>query len=296
MKWHSYPQKNLQLILALVVVSTCILQSPVKAQKLPGLSERGWMGVFSAYKRRGFEFVIDHEGRCALYLLTKKTKKRIGMTRTIKIYTEVLVENTQGELSVKRLKEDTGFTTDLKPGFNHEEVKYQAETTGDAKVEVIIKYDRNRIILDGRVIDRGTLKAEKIYLSFKVRVPAMYGTTYDSADKKKIKGAMRKDRIKFTRAADKKRVSLKSYDEVDLAADEMAKGGVTDIGVAMESQEGNDFIFTTLDGTGIIDFENNKAPLWKGYDVKWKREFSEEVEGDESKKTKGISPLVIELK
>ena len=79
----------------------------------------------------------------------------------------------------------------------------------------------------------------------------------------------------------------------------MAKGGVTEIGVAMESQEGNDFIFTTLDAKGVIDFENSKAPLWKGYDVTWKREFIEEVEGNKNKVAKGvkgISPLVIELK
>lgn len=221
------------------------------------------------------------------------------MTRTIKVYTEVLVEDAQGKLSSKRLKEDEGFSTELKAGFDHEEVKYQAETTGDAKVEIIIKYDRNRIILDGRILDRGTFKTEKLYLSFKVHVPAMYGATYNSADEKKIKSAMRRDRIKFTRAVDKKRVSLKSYEMVDLAADEMANGGVTEIGVSMESQEGNDFIFTTLDRTGVIDFENSKAPLWKGYDVKWKREFIEEVEGNKNKaakEVKGISPFVIELK
>ena len=158
--------------------------------------------------------------------------------------------------------------------------------------------------MDGRILDRGTLKDGKLYLVYKVKVPAMYGRTYDSADKKKLKRTMRRDKFRFTRAENKKRVSLKTYEEVDLRDDDKAKGGVTDIAIDMSAQEGNVFLFTTLDGTGVIELENKsfnkKAPLWKGYTVKWKREFTEaEVapKGDsKAKPTKGISPFVIEIK
>ncbi len=295
MKWYSFPRQSLQVTTALAVASTFIFQAPATAQTLPSIDADGWIGTFSGYKRRGFEFSMDNMGRCEIYLMNEKGKNRAGHTKTIKIYTEILMENEQGKISAKRLKEE-GFTTEQKAGFDHKEVKYQAETTGDAKVEVIIKYDRDRIILDGRILDCGTLKTGKIYFSFKVHVPAMYSKTYDSADEKKIKSAMRRDRIKFTRKADKKRVSLKSYEEVELADDEMAKGGVTEIVAALGGQEGNDFIFTTVDGTGVLDFENKKAPLWKGYYVKWKRKFAEEAEGDKNKAKKGNSPLVIEFK
>lgn len=277
----------------LAVAVAVLMPVQVNAQQLPHMQDDPWLGYFSGYKRRNFEFGVDNEGKCELYLIGAKTKQRVGHTRIIKIYTEVLVQNAAGKIYAKRLKEDEGFATEMKPGLDHEEVKFTAETTGDAKVEISVKYDRDRIIMDGRVLDQGTLKGEKIYLSFKVMVPAMYGTSYNNADEKKLKSAMRKDRIKFVRAKDQKRVSLKSYEEAVLNDEDVAQGGVTELTVAMDAQEGNDFVFTTLDGKGVLAFENStrskKGPLWKGYMVKWKREYTKETK-------KGISPFVIELK
>jgi len=208
------------------------------------------------------------------------------------------VESEDGKFHTKRFKDDEGFSTTIKPGLDHKEVKFMAESTGDAKVEVTVKYDRNRIIMDGRVLDRGTLNKGKVYFQFKVMVPSMYGKTYNNGDKKKLKSAMRKDRVKLIRAVDKKRVTLKSYEEVDLADKKVAQGGVTEIVVKMEGLEGKNLRFTTLDGLGVLAFENKspgkKSPLWKGYYVKWKREFTEG--GNGKKGGKSIAPFVIEVK
>ena len=274
----------------------------VLAGGLPVMTKSPWAGYFSGDARRGFEFAIDSEGQCEIYLIASKTKQRIGRSRTIDIQAEVVVEDSQGRLTTQKLGKDS-FRTDMKPGLDHEEVRFTARSKGDAKLEVTMKYERNRIIMDGRILDRGTLKTGKIYLGFRVKVPAMYGkSTYGNADEKKVKAAMRGDRIRITRAADKKRVTLKSYEEVNLQDKNVALGGVTEVSVDMDAQEGNRFIFTTLDGSGVIALENKtpgqKAALWQGYQVRWMREFTgapAKVGGHHRADT-GIAPFVIEMK
>ncbi len=307
MRYSSLSMKSRCIFCICAVWATAIailFPVTVNAQRLPGMSDDPWLGYFSGYTRKNFEFGINNEGQSEIYLLGQRNKKRIGLTRTIKIYAEVHVETAPGKFSVKRFKDNEGFSTEMKPGLDHKEAKFTAETSGDAKVEITVKYDRNRIIMDGRILDRGTLKDGKLYLVYKVKVPAMYGRTYESADERKLKNVMRRDKFRFIRAENEKRVSLKTYAELDLRDDDKAKGGVTEITVDMSAQEGNVFIFTTLDETGVIELENKyfdkKAPLWKGYTVMWKREFIETEDaskGDsKAKPTQGISPFVIEIK
>jgi len=299
-----------RILAALALSSVILIPNQAEAQMLPSIDDDAWLGFFSGYKRRSFEFGVNNEGQCALYLRNSRTGKRAAHTKTVKVFVEVIVENEQGKLYYKRLKKDEGFATEMKAGLDHEKVTFTAESTGDAKVEITIKYDRDRIILDGKVLDPGKLKGKNIYLAYKVSVPAMYSQTYNNADGKKLKGAMKKDRIRFVRAKDGKRVSLKSYEEVDLADEKLAQGGVTSLQVTMKGQEDQDFLFTTVDGSGALSFENRqsgkKGMLWKGYYVNWKRPY-EANNGDakEDKKPgsrpsrstrKGISPLVIEVK
>lgn len=274
----------------------------VLAGSLPVMTKNPWAGYFSGYARRGFEFAIDSEGQCEIYLIASKTKQRIGRSRTIDIRVELVVEDSQGRVTTQKLGKDS-FRTDMKPGLDHKEVRFTAGSKGDVKLEVTVKYERNRIIMDGRILDRGTLKTGRLYLGFCVKVPAMYGkSTYGNADKKKVKGAMRGDRIRITRAADKKRVTLKSYEEVNLQDKHMALGGITEVSVDMDAQEGNRFVFTTLDGSGVIELENKtpgqKAALWQGYQVTWMREFTgaPAKDGDHDRAAAGIAPLVIEMK
>ncbi|MBT8036828.1 MAG: hypothetical protein KJO21_04725 [Verrucomicrobiae bacterium] len=286
------------IILGLVVS----LSQWVSAGSLPIMTDHPWIGYFSGYERRGFEFGIREDGQCEVYLIASKTKKRIGMARTINIQAEVIVEDDQGRRTTQKLKKGS-LSTEMKAGADHRDVRFKAESTGGAKFEVRVEYDGNRIMMDGRILDRGSIKGEKIYMGFCVKVPAMYGkSTYDGADEKKVKAAMRSDRIRMTRADDRKRVSLKSYEFVDLQDKNIALGGVTELYVSMKSQEGNDFIFTTEHRKGVIDVtykqEHLKAPMWKGYLVKWRREFTD---APASKKPgyrggAGNSPLVIEFR
>gem|GEM_PF-6884231 len=252
------------------------------------MAEAPWGGVFSGYARRGFHFIINDEAQCELFLIDKK-RKRVGQSRKVRIYPEVVVELPDGTRISKRLKNDTGYESDQKPSLKHEKVKLTALTVGEAKVEMTISYSGNKITMDGRVLERGTLKEGELYFSYKVMVPAMYTDTYAS-NKKKEKARMRRDKIKFYRAKDRKKVSLLSYVPVNLNDEDQALGGVTEIDVSMDGQEGRDFIFATADGKGVLHFENKvkdkEGRLWEGYQVKWFRAM-----GDEK-----ASAFVIEVK
>ena len=263
------------------------------AQRLPSmLDQREWLGIFSAHQRRDFQFTVDSGALCTIYLM-KSRKERASHSKMVKIYTEIVVENNQGKQYSKRLKDDEVLTTTMKPGLDHEEVVYTAETTGDAKVQVMIKYDGDRIIMDGKILDRGTLKDDKIYFCFKVMMPEFYRTQTYGDDKDKAKAKMKRDHFRITRPKDRKPIKLKVYEEYDFSSKELAADGISKLEVEMTAQEDKEFIFSTLDGKGVLQLENRKkgvkAQPWKGYYVKWYRPLKEE-------KGKEIKPLVIEIK
>lgn len=274
-----------------LMVTSMLVSGQVMAQQLPSMSEPPWTGFFSGNKQRNFEFGINNEGAMELSLMNRK-KERVSHSRLIKIYPQVIVTNDDGKQFYKRLKEDEGFSTDMKPGMEHQEVKFKAEATGDAKVEIKVKYDRNKIVLDGRILDKGKLTKGKLSFAFWVRVPAMYTNTYK--DERKAKAKMRKDKFRFVRAENGKRVTLKTYEKVKLLDDENAKGGVRELSVDMEGQEGHVLIFGTEDEKGILEIKHprraDEGMLWQGYEVLWQRPF----EAADSKSS--IKPFVIEIK
>jgi len=285
----SIQKQTKKVVLALVFLGCCCAGlSEVKAEKLPSMEEMPWAGFLSGYVRHGFEFGLNDEGVGEIYLKSK-ARKRIGVLRKVKVLTEVLVVDSKGKTTVKHLKKDEGFETEQEPGLKHKEIHYIAESQGDVRVAISIQYKENKLVMDGEILDRGKLKKADLYVSLKVVVPAMYTRTY-VGEYKKSKARMKKDLIKFTRAEDRKTIKLKSYEPVNLSEENMAKGGVTRLMVSMDGQEGRDFIFTTTDEKGVLQFENKKpngkGSLWEGYTVKWKRKLND----------KSSSALVIEVK
>lgn len=279
-------------IVAVVILVFGFSAQESRAQLLPSMHEKPWLGFLSGYERRDFHFGVNNEGQCELHLM-KSRKERASYQKKVKIYAELVVEAEDGKRSYKRLKDDEGFATTLKPGLEHEEVTFTAETLGDAKVEVHIKYDGDRIIFDGKVLDRGKLKKGKLYFGYKVLMPEFYRSSTYGKDKGKAKAKMRRDDFKFTRAKDGKKKSLKVYEEYDLEDEEVAGGGITKLEVDMSAQEGKEFIFSTTDGKGVFELTNRsrgkKSEPWRGYYVKWYRPMEEE-------KGKEIKPFVLEVK
>ncbi|NWK54267.1 hypothetical protein HW115_01485 [Verrucomicrobiaceae bacterium N1E253] len=277
---------------AVFFVAGCVvlgLRGTAGAQtRLPSMVEAPWGGYFSAYERRQFHFGVNDEAQSVLYLIGKD-RKRVGETRRLRIYAEVLVETEDGKRTVKRLKNDEGYHSKLKPGLEHKEVTFSATSVGEAKVEMHIQYDGNRVIMDGKILDRGGLKEGTLSFQYKIMVPAMYTDTYKSSSKKE-KARMKRDRVRFLRARDGKKVTLKSYEAVDLGAPELAKGGVKQLIVSMDGQEGRDFVFECENDSQAFEFLNKepgkKGKLWQGYTVIWKRPM-----GDDQ-----TSPMVIEIK
>ena len=266
----------------------CFPLPSAHAQRLPAMAEAPWGGVFSGYARRGFHFIINDEAQCELFLIDKK-RNRVGQSRKVRIHPEVVIEFPDGKRITKSLKNDTGYDTQQEPSLTHEKVTLTSLTVGEAKVEMTVSYSGNEITMNGRILDRGKLKEGKLYFSYRVAVPAMYTDTYAS-DKKKEKSRMRRDRIKFQRSKDRKKVSLSSYKTVNLEDEGMADGGVTELSVSMDGQEGRKFIFTTAGGEGVLTFgnkvEGHDGRLWQGYRVIWIKAM-----GDDK-----AAPLVIEVK
>lgn len=265
---------------------------PVSAQKLPTMQEQKWLGFLSGYEQRNFQFGVGTNGQCELFLM-KNRKQRASHTKTVKIYPEVVVEAANGKRYTKRLKGDEGLSTQVKPGLGHEEVTYTAETAGDAKVQVSVKYEGDRVILDGKVLDRGKLKDGKLSFCYKILMPSFYRPATYGKDQDKAKGRMKRDRLNLTMADGKKKKKLRIYEEHDFSSADLGSGVVTEIESDQDAQEGRKIIFTTLDGKSTFLIENRyggkKTAPWRGFYVKWQRPM-DEAQGRE------IKPLVIEVK
>ena len=281
-------------VTGLLILTALLMTSSLSmAQRLPSMSKAPWLGFFSGYEQRDFDMGVDDTGKLWIYI-KKDKKQRIGSIRWIKTFIEISVEDENGKRSVKRLKDDEGFETTQKEGLDHDEVKFTAKTTGDAKIEVTVKYTRKGAILDGRILDGGELtKMGKLFLRFKVSVPAMYShASYEGQDEK-AKERMEDDEVRFVRAKDKKKVKVDTYIDVDLASEENAKEGVTELKVEMDGMEGKALQFSTEDKKGVFYFENSKpgvkGRLWKGYKVIWEKEMGSEKAKD------AIKPFVIEV-
>ncbi|MFK7910455.1 MAG: hypothetical protein AB8F34_07605 [Akkermansiaceae bacterium] len=277
-------------LLTLLLIGLTI--APLSAQRMPGMQQQRWLGYLSGYERRDFHFGVATDGQCLLYLM-KNRKERASHSKMLKIYPELIVESADGKRSSKRLKEEAGFSTKVKPGLDHEEVSFTAHTTGDAKVQITIKYDDDKVILDGKVLEPGEYKDEKLYFGFKILMPAFYHSATYGNDKKKAEGKMKRDKLRIVRADNGKAEKLKIYEEYDFSSAELGKGVVTEIESDQDAQEGRKIIFTTVDGKSKFKIENKtrgrNAEPWRGFYVKWHRPF-EEVKGKE------IKPLVIEVK
>lgn len=281
--------KWLQWIGKMTAAGLLLACGQAAAQRLPSMSEPPWTGFFSGTQQRNFEFGINDEGAMELYLMSRK-KERVGYSRRLRIYPHVVVENGEGKQFYKKLKEDEGFATKMKPGMDHEEAFFTAETKEGAKVEVVVKYERNAVVLDGKVLDRGKLGAGKVFFAYKVAVPSMYYSSYKNAEKAKAR--MRKDKFRFVRAVDGKRVTLKTYEKVKLLDAKNAKGGVRELLVDMDGQEGHKLHFATADQKGVLQIKHPRGKtgsmLWQGYEVLWMRPLEQGKDA--------IKPLVIEIK
>lgn len=295
-----------------VLLAFCLivlLSAPTKLlAELPGFSEVPWLGCFSGYEHRNFHFGVKVDGQCTLYLLQKNKEER-AHNKQFNIAAHILHVSGDGTAKVLPFKKESGFNTELEAGLDHKEVKFSAETAGDARAEVTIEYNRDKILLDGRVLDPGKLQGGDIYFEFKVSIPDLYARQLSDLDEREIGKMLRRDKIKFVRAEDKKRVNLKSYKDVNLADEDMASGGVTEIELRLACLEGMDVTFTTDDKRGPLQFENasaaKAAPLYKGCVVRWQRLYREQESEEAGKRIsgrngtssgKGISPLVIQVK
>lgn len=260
-----------------------------EAGSLPIVKDSPLRSCFFFVSERAYDFTVDPKGKTQLYFKKKRSKERAGSDYIVKVKLEVEHKDRSGKVTRKKQDTDT-FYVAVEPSLEQTEQSYVVEVTGGAKVQRSMKYDGERIILDAKVVDLGSYKEGDLSVVLNVVVPAMYPSSYSSADKKKLKDKMRRDKFKITRAADATVVSLKSYEEVDLASEEVAKAGFTSLHSKMGAQEGKELTVTSLSGKEPLSISSKQGGsnmLWKGYTVHWRA-------GGDLKKSP--SPLVIQVK
>lgn len=237
---------------------------------------------------RNYDFTVNYLGRMNLFLKKDRSRDRIGQDYTILVNMDIEHKAESGKVTKKKVNTDS-FIAALEPLYKQTEQSYEVSITGGAKVLVSMKYDGERITLDAKIGERGELTEGDLSVVFRVVVPGMYPSSYDTADKRKLKDKMRRDQFKITRASDGETLSLKSYEMVNLNSDSVAEAGFTSLMSEIGAQEGKKLIFTSVSGTEVLKISsksNEESMLWKGYTVRWESSFGK----------RAPSPLVIQVK
>lgn len=269
------------------LVISCFIVS-ARADDLPTIKDAPVHGCFFLISDRSYDFTVDYKGRTKLFFKKKRSKERVGQDYTVLVYTEVEYKDESGKVTKKKLDDDS-FSVATEPQLGQTQQSYDVAVTGGAKVQVSMKHDEGRILLHAKIVDKGDLTDGELSVGFRVVVPKMYTSSYNDADKRKLRDKMRRDSFRITRAADGDVLSLKSYELADLRSDEMAGGGFTSLTSEMGAQEGKKITFTTFNGKDsliVTSKDEQESMLWTGYTVYWKS-------GGEDSPS---SPLVIQVK
>ena len=266
----------------IVFLLLCSFFAPVlvRAEGLPTIPDGEGFGLFSYNKTKAFKFYIDDRGLGVLLLSKKGGKKYVGQDYTIKITPKLMHVNSSGERKVKRFRA-ASFKSEA-PKVEDVEQSYTVEATGGVKLQFDIKYEKERIILNTKVLSSGEMKREDLQLAYNVKVPAMYTKRHEGMDLKERRKLMRRDKISFIKANGGGSASIKSYEGVDLSSDDVVGDGITMWSAKIGAQEGKKLLFTTVGGDYIFNVKTKDlAPCWEGYTVEWISPLADSLSAEE---------------
>lgn len=261
--------------LASVIAST--LFAPCASAQLPVLNEQPWLGYFTIFANKRYQFGISGEGKVVFAPINQKGDAAgTRMQPRVDILVQEIMpdgKDVTKKILPESLQSPQAATDKLV------KTVIRGKVTGDAAFEVYLEQDRGIITMGGRVVEPGTLK-NPLRFSLKVTFPNAYPEKKldDKNDEKAFDKLLKEDRIEL-KWTDGKRVK-QSFDEpVDASAKEFNGPGI----VAMEAEIGaykdRKFLFAAT-GSSVMALSNTrKERLSEGFTLQWTPDAEKDKEG-----------------
>jgi hypothetical protein len=251
---------------------------PASAE-LPALNKQPWLGYFVIVDNNRLQFGIPSDGKATLRVIGKKGEpvgQRLG------VLCNFVVEETlpDGKVSIKTLipesLESSQPATD-KP----KKVTFRGKVKGDAVFEVSMDEDRGKVLLGGRLIDRGTLTVNPTRFSIQLKFPDAYPNDKKSGDKRemeKFEEKISKDRVQLAWVGGK-RVKLPNDKPVDTGSKEVNGPGIDSAEIEFSSYQGKKIELDASENS-MMTLSNSKIePLHAGFTISWAADPAKDPEG-----------------
>lgn len=246
---------------------------------LPSLNKQPWLGYFVIVNNNRLQFGIPSHGKATLKVIGKKGEP---LSQKLAVTVDFVVEETlpDGKISVKTLipesLESSQPATD-KP----KKITCRGKVKGDATFEVSMDEDRGKILLGGRLIDRGTLTANPTRFSIQLKFPDAYPNDKQALDKKEVKEfeeKISKDRVQLTWVGGK-RIKLPNDKPVDTGSKEINGSGIDSAEIEFSSYQGKKIELDASENS-MMTLSNSKIePLHAGFTVTWAADPAKDAEG-----------------
>ncbi|MGB6222838.1 hypothetical protein [Haloferula sp.] len=235
--------------------------TPLLAGELPELSEKPWVGWFSAHESRSFHFGVGGDGRGSLIPLKSDGEQ---FTSALWIRIQPIIEEVQsnGRAYSKKVVEES-WEALTEPGLEAERIAYRAMVEGGAKYEVSFQIDGSEVSCEGRILEAGELREKPIRLVFRLQIPDYFRFERgkDGFEKK-----FKRDRIELLMADGKKR-KLDIFEEID--AEEINASAIESAQIEYDGFKGPRLEIES-GAAGVFEFWNRKMqPLSMGFSLNW---------------------------
>lgn len=252
--------------MAAVFVSSAGFQRA--SAELPILKKQPWIGYFSVFENRHYQFNIDTDGAATLTLMNPKGEP---MGEATKIAVSFVVEEIlpNGETRLKKIKKGSLESTD--PATDKlEKTTFRGKVTGDAAYEVTIEQERGNLFIGGRITDTGTLTKAPLRFTVRVKVPNVYaevkkgGRVAQKAFEKRIEDDHMD--LKWT---DGTRLKQNFTDQVDVTSKEINGPGIANAEAEINYYNGKKLRFDAAENSAITLWNDSPGPLHEGFTVNW---------------------------
>lgn len=194
--------------LASVLFSAAAIQSA--CAQLPSLNEPPWLGYYSVFASKRYQFTIAADGNISL---VPANEKGDPVAKTLAIPIDILIQEMMPDGKPVWKQVNAQSLASTQPATDKlAKTVITGKVTGDAAFEATIEQARGAISIGGRITDPGTLTKNPIRFSIRVKFPNAYPKAVveekkeDSKEKTKeeIREEKRAERKAKREAEDKK--------------------------------------------------------------------------------------------
>jgi hypothetical protein len=312
--------KTPRLLAGLLVSVLCFVTGIESASaQLPVITEPPWIGHFSVFVNKRYQFSITSQGKITLMPLNDKSQP---VASTLAIPVEITIQEMMPDGKPVWKQIDAKTLTSSQPATDKlEKVVITGKVTGGAAFETTFEQSRGAILIGGRITDPGTLTKNPLRFGVRVKFPNSYPkakiedkkddkkdqTQEDAKQSKEERRAERKAKRDAEKGGAKKddkntaadnatlkkieqdRIDMKwtdgtrkkqTFEEtVEAASKDLNGPGIAGAEIENSAYHGRKFLFIASTDSAMTLLNDKPAPLFKGFTIHWVPDATKDKDG-----------------